>query len=170
MDSRFLQGLGIGNWDYGIVVFVLAILLVIALVLIIVQMVRFQKLKKRYEKFSQGRNAKSLEEEIGTMFEQNKTIKEQTDKNRRDIKVLYKSLESAFQKIGLVRYDAFAQMGGKLSFALCLLDEKNNGFLINSVQNAEGCYTYSKEIIGGVCDIALSEEEQKALSKAMSES
>lgn len=167
MNSNFFNSMGIGNWDFGIVVFVMAILLLISIIMIIVLLLQLNKLKKRFEKFSAGKNAKSLEDEIGTMFEQNKIIKDQVDKNRRDIKVIYHNLRSAFQKVGLVRYDAYSQMGGKLSFSLALLDEKDNGFIINSIHGTDGCYTYSKEITGGMCDIALGAEEQEALTKAM---
>ena len=167
MDSNFLNNLGMGSWDFGIVIFVMAVLLLITIIVLIVTLSKLCKLKKRYERFSAGRNAKSLEEEIATMFEQNKSIWDQTDKNRRDIKVIYHNLESAFCKVGLVKYDAFNQMGGKLSFSLALLNEKDDGFIINSVHGNDGCYTYSKEIKGGVCDIALGEEEKQALDKAM---
>jgi hypothetical protein len=167
MNSRFLNNLGMGNVDFGIVIFVMAVLLLISIIVLIVTTVKLCKLRKRFEKFSQGRNAKSLEEEIGTMFEQNKAIKDQTDKNKRDIKFIYKVLESTFQKIGLIRYDAFSQMGGKFSFSLALLNEKNDGFIITSVHANEGCYTYSKEITKGECDTTLGPEEQQALDKAM---
>ena len=76
-------------------------------------------------------------------------------------------METTFQKVGLVKYDAFPQMGGKLSFSLAMLDEKNNGYIINSVHGSDGCYTYSKEIRAGKCDLVLGTEEQKALGIAM---
>lgn len=167
MDSKFLNSLGMGKLDMGIVICVMALLLLVMMIVLIVLGVKLCKLRKRFDKFCRGKNAKSLEEEIGIMFEQNKAIKDQTDKNRRDIKVIYHNLESSFQKVGLVRYDAFQQMGGKLSFSLALLNEKDNGFIINSVHGTDGCYTYSKEIVGGLCDIALGTEEQEALTKAI---
>lgn len=58
-------------------------------------------------------------------------------------------------------------MGGKLSFSLALLDENNNGFILNSVHSTEGCYTYTKEIKNGECAISLGEEEQQALDMAI---
>ena len=61
-------------------------------------------------------------------------------------------------------------MGGKLSFSIALLDENNNGFILNSVHSAEGCYTYTKEIKNGNCKISLGEEEEKALKIAMGDS
>ena len=76
-------------------------------------------------------------------------------------------LEFTFQKIGLVKYDAFHEMGGKLSFSLALLNETDDGFVMNAVHSREGCYTYIKEIIAGKCVIILSEEEKEALDMAM---
>ena len=167
MESKFLSNMGLGSLDTGLVLFIAVIVLFIMTVITILLALKLNNLQKRYEKFCAGKNAKSLEQEIGQMFEDNKNIRELTDKNKRDIRVIYHTLESTFKKAGLVKYDAFPQMGGKLSFSLALLNEKDNGFIINSVHGTDGCYTYSKEIVGGQCDIALGKEEQEALSKAL---
>ena len=82
---------------------------------------------------------------------------------------IIKRLNESFQKMGLVKYDAFKEMGGKLSFALAMLDQENSGFVLNAIHSREGCYTYIKEIIDGNSVIVLSEEEQEALSNAMGE-
>ena len=114
-----------------------------------------------------GKNAKSLEKDIMGLYEDNRLIKASMEKNRKDIENLYRKIEGTFQKIGIVKYDAFAQMGGQLSFCLALLDENDNGFILNSVHSAEGCYSYTKEIRNGLCDISLGDEEKKALDIAM---
>lgn len=114
-----------------------------------------------------GKNAKSMEKSIMGLYEDNKLIKASMDKNRKDIESLYKKFEGAFQKIGIIKYDAFNQMGGKLSFSLALLDENDNGFILNSVHSSEGCYSYTKEIKNGLSEISLGEEEKKALDMAM---
>jgi hypothetical protein len=75
-------------------------------------------------------------------------------------------MKFTFQKVGLVKYDAFHEMGGKLSFSLALLNEVNDGFVLNAVHSREGCYTYVKEIIGGNSVILLSPEEKEALDMA----
>lgn len=167
MNNSFLKGMGLDNLDIGIVIFVLFVLVLILLVLNITNICSIIKLKKKYKKFMTGKNAKSLENEIIALFEDNKFIKTSIEKNKKDIRALYKSMESTFQKIGIVKYDAFNQMGGKLSFCLALLDENNNGFILNSVHSAEGCYSYTKEIINGESSISLGEEEKQALLKAM---
>ena len=58
-------------------------------------------------------------------------------------------------------------MGGKLSFALSMLDKENTGFVINAMHSREGCYTYIKEIIKGESYIQLGEEEKEAVDKAV---
>lgn len=167
MNNSFLNNLGLGSLDIGVVILVLCIIILILLVINITNICSINKLKKKYNKFMTGKNAKSLENEIITLFEDNKFIKSSIDKNKKDIRTLYKNMESTFQKIGIIKYDAFNQMGGKLSFCLALLDENNNGFILNSVHSAEGCYSYTKEIINGESSISLGEEEKQALLKAM---
>ena len=137
------------------------------LILVIVQFRKTSQLEKRLDKFMLGKDAKSLEKDIIALYEDNKFIKINMDKNKKDIRKLYKNMESAFQKAGIVKYDAFHQMGGQLSFSLALLDENNNGFVLNSVHSTEGCYSYTKEIKNGECTISLGDEEKQALSIAM---
>ncbi len=73
--------------------------------------------------------------------------------------------------MAVIKYDAFQEMGGKLSFSLCMLDETNNGFIITSMHSTrEGCYTYVKEIIKGESFVLLSEEEKEALDEAKNKS
>lgn len=167
MKNSFFTDLGLQNLDIGIIILVMLALILAALILCIVNICSISKMRKRYKKFMAGKSAKSLESEIVGLFEDNKFIKTSIEKNRRDIRALYKSMESTFQKIGIIKYDAFNQMGGKLSFSLALLDEQNNGFILNSVHSAEGCYSYTKEIKNGESSISLGDEERQALNMAM---
>lgn len=167
MNYDLLKSVGLGNLDISYLFLGIFILLIILLILFIVQMVKLNKLTKKYKKFMSGKNAKNLEQDIIGLHEDNKFIKTSVEKNKNDIQILYKKFEGAFQKIGIVKYDAFNQMGGKLSFCLALLDENDNGFLLNSVHSTEGCYSYTKEIKRGECNISLGDEEQKALDMAL---
>ena len=146
------------------VVIGLAAALLLALILVIVALVKVGKLKKRYEAFMQGSDAQSMESQIAGLFQDIDTLKKDTKDNGKEIRHIYKRLETVFQKIGIVKYDAFKQMGGQLSYSLALLDEGNNGFIINSVHSTDGCYSYTKEIKKGECEISLGEEEQQALN------
>lgn len=172
MNSTLLNKIGLGKLDWGFLVIgfaVLAIFMLAAIILLIVQISKVNGLKKRLDSFLVGMDGGSLEQDIVRLVEDNKALKITADRNRKDIRTLYKKMESAYQKMGLVKYDAFHQMGGQLSYSLALLDENNNGFIINSVHSTEGCYSYTKEINNGVCSISLGKEEAEALEMAIGE-
>ncbi len=158
------------DMDYLVIgMIVLAVLTLTVVILLIVQICKVSKLKHRLNRLTLGKDAESLENEIATLFEDVNILKNNTERNKKDIRNLYKKSEITFRKMGLIKYDAFNQMGGQLSFCLALLNENNNGFIINSVHSTEGCYSYAKEIRNGVCSLALGKEEEEALAIAMGE-
>lgn len=142
---------------------------ILLFILYIINIVQMNKLKKRYKIFMTGNNAKNLEDTIIKRLDQVDTLIEANSDNSKKIELLFKSMIPTFQKFGMVKYDAFQEMGGKLSFSLALLDQKNDGFIINAMHSREGCYTYIKEIVDGNCYIALAEEEKEALLIAQGE-
>jgi hypothetical protein len=154
--------------SYGMYILIgISVVIVILLILIIIAFVQIKNFKKKYNKFMLGKDGNSLENDIMTLYEDNKYMKLSIDKNREDIKALFAKNELALQKVGLVKYDAFKEMGGKLSFALAILDENNNGVIINSVHSSEGCYSYTKRIKNGDSQMALSNEEKEAVERAI---
>jgi hypothetical protein len=154
--------------SYGMYILIgMSVVIVVLLILIIIAFVQIKNFKKKYNKFMLGKDGNSLENDIMTLYEDNKYMKLSIDKNREDIKALFAKNELALQKVGLVKYDAFKEMGGKLSFALAILDENNNGVIINSVHSSEGCYSYTKRIKNGDSQMALSNEEKEAVERAI---
>lgn len=169
MTLDLLNQWGLTSFDYSYVFLGLGGISLLLLITVFIQMIQLKRLKKRYKKFMSGKDAKNLEGQIEKLFEDNKYIGELSEDNKKDIRKINKELEYTFNKIGIQRYDAFNKMGGMLSFSVALLSKKNDGFILNSVHSSEGCYTYTKEIKNGLCEIELSEEEKAALSKAMKE-
>ncbi|MCI8875420.1 MAG: DUF4446 family protein [Lachnospiraceae bacterium] len=153
--------------DSDYVIMGLAALTVLLLLIVFINIIQMHKLKKKYKMFMDGKNAKTLEESILSRMDQIDHLISSTQKNESDIQKIYKNMKTTFQKVGLVKYDAFHEMGGKLSFSLALLNEINDGFIVNAMHSREGCYTYIKEIIDGNSIIALADEEQEALDMAM---
>ena len=86
---------------------------------------------------------------------------------RTETKII-ENLRETYQRVGIVKYDAFKEMGGKLSFSIALLNDNETGCIINSILSSEGCYVYTKEIVNGECAISLGDEEKKALTLAQS--
>ena len=128
---------------------------------------KYKRLKNSYSSFMRGKDGKTLEESMLDQLDSVDNLKAVVRQNRQDIKKISKILETKYQKTGIVKYDAFHEMGGSLSFALAMLDGKNNGWVINAVHSREGCYTYIKEIVNGESYIELSEEEAESLEKAV---
>jgi len=167
MKFTLFETIGLGNIDFSYVIIGMLSIILILLILVIVLLIKDKKLTDTYRRFMTGRTVKSLETEIVNLFEDNKAMKEQISDNRRDIRAIYKQMRTVYQKCSILRYDAFKEMGGKLSFCLVMLNEDNDGFILNSVHSSAGCYSYLKEIKGGRCSIDLGAEEQKALDSAL---
>lgn len=167
MNSYIFDYIGIGSLDPAYLFIGAAVLILILFILLIVQEKRNRKMMKRLSKFMKGKEAASLEDEIVELFEDNQYIRSATEKNKKDISDIYKKMTKCFSKAGIVKYDAFQQMGGQLSFSLALLDENDNGFILNSVHSVDGCYSYTKEVKHGECALDLGDEERQALEKAI---
>lgn len=166
MNNGILGSFGIS--DPGILIIILFVITVILLVLLVFLLIRYNQLNVSYQMFMKGKKAESLEEEIGALFNDISTLKSSTEKNRKDIKKIIENLSECYQRVGIVKYDAFKEMGGKLSFSVALLNDNETGFIINSIHSSEGCYVYTKEIVNGECAISLGDEEKKALTLALS--
>ena len=125
------------------------------------------KLMKKYDKFMKGKNAENLDGAIRESFKQIEKINVEHQKTMIKVEESVHRINSVFQKLRIVKYNAFKEMGGNLSFALCMLDSENTGFILNTMHGREGSYTYIKEIIKGEAYATLGEEEKEALEKAM---
>lgn len=128
---------------------------------------KLKQLTRNYTDFMRGKDAESMEEAILRKFAEVDNLEEKDKQKQQKIEELYEKLKGVYQKMGIVKYDAFHEMGGKLSFSIAILDEENSGYVMNSMHSQEGCYTYIKEIIKGKSFITLGEEEKQALEQAI---
>lgn len=159
------------NDNMAYIVLGLAVLSFLLLIFLILLLAKHSKLDKKYKKFMTGASGENLEEQVIARFEDIDKLKADTKTLDEEVVKLKENLLVTYQKVGVVKYDAFKEMGGKLSFVMVLLDKNNNGILLNSVHSSrEGCYTYLKEIIKGESFLELSEDERKALNQALNSS
>ncbi len=168
MISNYLASYGID--PFYVKVGILAVLVLMILILLIMQIRLSGKLKKltrTYERFMSGKDMESMEQTILAQFDRIEELERSNEEKEKQIEAIFRNLQNVYQKTGLVKYDAFREMSGKLSYALALLDKENNGVMINSMYSREGCYSYVKAIIKGKCSIEMSEEEQEALKIAI---
>ena len=164
MENSFLNDL---SFDPGYIIMGMIALVVVLIALVIFLLVKYDSLQKSYDNFMKGRNGNSLEEVLIRVVDDNKKVKQQCKNNIDAILDMKKEIKHCYKKMGIVRYDTFNENSGKLSFVLALLDENDNGILLNSIHSSNGSYQYLKTISNGVCELTLSEEEDAALEQAI---
>ena len=148
-------------------IFVLFVLVLILIVVNISLAAKLSRVMKKYDRFMKGKNAEDLDGLMRDMLDKMDKIEKLHQKSKIQVQEGINSIGSTYKKMGLVKYDAFKEMGGNLSFALALLNSDNNGFIINTMHGRESSYTYAKEIVNGQAFSTLGEEEKEALDKAM---
>ena len=145
----------------------LAGLSLVSIIILIITLCKFKKLNRRVDQLTRGKDTESLEDIILSYLKRVESLEEGEEITRAALNAIKDNLKITYQKLALVKYDAFREMSGALSYSLALLDKENNGVLISSMYSREGCYTYAKDVIKGECKINLSEEEAEALKQAI---
>ena len=162
--SSIFDNLGI---DPGIIIIILLVLTIFLLVKSASSSMRLSRLERKYKTFMKGSDAQSLEKIFVRKFAQIDKLYEAKEDHEHDILFIKKNLEKMFSKYGVEKYDAFDDVGGKLSYALALLDKDNTGLILNAVHSRDNCFLYLKEIVKGESYVMLSQEEVEALRKAV---
>lgn len=150
----------------GIAVLVLLAVVIVLFAVVLRMGSHLSALEQRYNKFLKGKDVEDMESIILKRFAEIDSLKKTTFLVKDSLSEINEMEKRSLQKIGVVKYDAFDDMGGNLSFALALLDHENNGLVLNSVHAREGCYTYAKEVVKGESYILLGNEEKEALEIA----
>jgi Protein of unknown function (DUF4446) len=83
-------------------------------------------------------------------------------------KRLAERMQLVVQHVGVVRFDAFEDMGGRLSFSAALLDDRGDGVVITSINGRQDTRCYAKQVRAGTSIHNLSEEEEQAIREALS--
>ena len=144
---------------------VVTILLVIGF---IVMISKLSSLNKRYKKFLEKLgNGKDIEEDLETYMYRVEKVEKQNNEILNYVKTLDEDLTRCIQKVGMVRYNAFKDTGSDLSFTLALLDEHNDGVVLNGIYSREMSNIYAKPVENGKSSYTLSEEEKSAIDKAV---
>ena len=161
--ENFINEIGITN-----TFIILLVLIFVLLILLITFMCKTIYLDKKYKKFMKKLGeSENLEEDLENYMYKVERVEKQNAEILGQLSGLDKDLEGCIQKVGIVRYSAFQDTGSDLSFSLALLDEKNNGVVMNGIYSREMSNIYAKPVEAGNSSYTLSEEEQQAIKKAM---
>ena len=148
-----------------IIISVVLCILVIAFIILLVKLFSINKKYKTFiNKLGDGNN---IEEDLENYMYRVERVEKQNAEIRGIINTIDTNMENCIQKIGIVRYNAFKDTGSDLSFALAMLDEKNNGVVLNGIYSREMSNIYAKPVENGKSTYTISEEEQQAIQKAM---
>lgn len=153
--------------DVGIPVLLLMVLVIILLFTVMNLSMKLNRLNQKYRIFMKGKDGHSLEKEFNMRFKEIDKLMKQSSIHQEDIEEIRRTLDHSPRKYGIVSYDAFDDVGGKLSFALAMLDKDNTGFILDAIHSRENCFLYVKEVVKGESYIMLSEEEVAALKRAV---
>ncbi|MBO6243349.1 MAG: DUF4446 family protein [Clostridia bacterium] len=148
---------------------VMTCMMFILLVGFVILIIKFSKLNKKYKKFIKKLgNGKNIEEDLENYMYRVERIEKKNGEILDYVKTIDEDMKTCIQKVGIVRYNAFKDTGSDLSFALALLDENNDGVVLNGIYSREMSNIYAKPIKKGKSNYTISEEEEQAIQKALS--
>ena len=155
-----------GSSAAGFLIFLLIIVVIILLVSVVNMNMKMNRLQRRYNLFMKGADGQSVEKAMSSRLRELGKLRSGQEKSREDLMDLQHQYNTMLCKYGIVKYDAFEDVGGKMSFALAMLDQTNTGFVLNAIHSRDNCYLYLKDVVKGTSYIMLSEEELQALRTA----
>lgn len=144
----------------------LMIAFIFVLILYIISEFRINHITEKYNALVDGVDTVNLEELIKEALEEVELVKKDYEIMDEKYDAVDKRLKCAIQKIGFIRYNAFADMGSELSFSIALLDEKLDGVVITSIFGRDYSTSYAKSIANGDSKYSLSVEEMQAIDRA----
>lgn len=145
----------------------LIVLVLIQFILLIVAFRSLNKVENKFRKIMRGVNNKNLEELINSYLDKVEEVQKDSAETVETNKILKSQVEKCTQKVSVIRYKAFEDVGSDLSFSVALLDGENNGVILTGIYGRDYSTTYAKPIDKGISRYDLSEEELHVLNSAM---
>ncbi|MCF0145359.1 MAG: DUF4446 family protein [Eubacterium sp.] len=160
MDAIF------GSSAAGVIIIALVVVVVILAMVMVNMNLRMSRMLRRYKLFMKGTDGQSVEKAMAERLREIGKLRISQKQAEQDMSLMQGRVDRMLCKYGIVKYDAFEDVGGKMSFALAMLDRNNTGFVLNAIHSRDNCYLYLKDIVNGASYIILSDEEIEALQRA----
>jgi hypothetical protein len=151
----------------GAIVFALGGVVIGLIVIVLVLIRRVSGLDRRIGTLTAGGDGTSLESTLDAHIDKVYAVAREVESLDSRTTALERTQLDAFQRLGLVRYNPFEDTGGNQSFALALLDQHGDGFIVSSLHTRTATRVYGKAIVAGKAEAALSDEEAEALRLAL---
>jgi hypothetical protein len=127
---------------------------------------KIKKLKSKYNKFMNGLSGASMEDVLENCIVKVNGVVEKSKEIEYQLNAVERNMYYCIQKVGLIRYNAFDNVGSDLSFSIAMLNNNEDGLVISSLYSRDSSSTYAKPITGGKSKYALSAEELQAIDSA----
>ncbi len=134
--------------------------------LIATQAVRLKKLSHRLELMTIGADSSSLADTLTETLRRLAETEHRTELVEHSVGVLQAKMPGCVQRVGMIRFDAFENVGGQQSFSIAMLDGQSNGIVLTSMFSRTDIRVYAKSIKNGLASHPLSQEEEQALKEA----
>lgn len=154
--------------EYSIFIIIgLAIITFLLFIMTIILLASVKKLEKRYRKMMRGISNRNLEEVINSNLDNIELALNKSKMSLEKCEKISEELKSCVNKVAIMRYKAFENVGSDLSFSIAILDSYNDGVIITSIYSRHDSTTYAKPIDKGISRYDLSEEEIHVLNEAI---
>ena len=154
--------------EYSIFIIIgLAIITLLLFVITIVLLSSVKKLEKKYRKMMRGVNNKNLEQALNDNLDNIEKALVKSQEAIDECKNISEELKGCVNKVAIMRYKAFEDVGSDLSFSIAILDSYNDGVIITGIYSRHDSTTYAKPIDKGISRYDLSEEELHVLNEAI---
>lgn len=150
----------------GLDIFFIATIILLTFIFCIYNFYKIKAFSKRQERFFKSFCGNNVEDSLNRFMDRVEEVHSNSLRLENYCNEIERRLLKCFQKIGVVRYNAFDNVGSDLSFAIALLDANDDGFVVNGVYSRDGSCTYAKPIINGTTKYVLSAEEMQAIDIA----
>lgn len=155
------------NENIAFIIIGLLVIILLLFIIIISLMRSTSKLEKRYRRLTRGINNKNLEEIINSKLDEVDRAMAKSEEAINECKVIREEIKGCVNKVAIMRYKAFPDVGSDLSFSIAILDSYNDGVLITGIYSRHDSTTYAKPVDKGISRYELSEEEAYVLNEAI---
>ncbi|ABZ83646.1 conserved hypothetical protein [Heliomicrobium modesticaldum Ice1] len=135
----------------------------------LIALVKSQKITDMYQALLRGQEGENLEALLLKNMELSKALQQRIETMERSISQLEAISKETVRHVGIVRFNAFENVGSDQSFAVAMLNDQRNGVVISSLYGRELSQVYAKPIQNGTSSYLLSDEEKEAIAKALSD-
>lgn len=142
------------------------VLILILFLMNISNRIKLKKLKTKYLKFMNGLSGVNIERVLDDCIEKVNFVIEKNKEIEYQMNTIERNMYYCIQKVGVVRYNAFDNVGSDLSYSIAMLDNNDDGLVISSLYSRDSSSTYAKPVANSKSRYALSAEEIKAIDIA----